>query len=254
MPRNLTYFISDLHLGASYIPDPLAHEKRICAWLRSIAPDARAIYLLGDVLDYWYEYREVVPRGFVRFFGTLAELADSGVKIVWLKGNHDIWIFDYLPKELGIKVADGSITECIDGTYFFMEHGDGVGETKGSYRIMYRLFRNSIAQCLFSAIHPRWTVAFAHSWSKSSRSSRKKIARRELYDNDKLVRFANEYSSNHPEIRYFVFGHRHMAVDEKVSSGAHLIIIGDCFELMTYGVWNGTEFRIEHIPVEINHY
>ena len=130
--RDKTYFISDLHLGSGYIADTYSHQRRIAAWLRSIAPTARRLFLLGDVIDYWYEYRDVVPRGFVRFLGALAELADSGVEITWLKGNHDIWIFDYLPSELGINVADGIITRDLDGKTFVMEHGDGVGEPIGS--------------------------------------------------------------------------------------------------------------------------
>ncbi|WP_302066000.1 UDP-2,3-diacylglucosamine diphosphatase, partial [uncultured Duncaniella sp.] len=105
--RDLTYFLSDLHLGAGYIPDHRAHERRVVDFLRSIEPRAKRIYLLGDILDYWWEYRDVVPRGFVRFFGELARLADSGVEITWFKGNHDIWIFDYLPSEIGLEVHDG---------------------------------------------------------------------------------------------------------------------------------------------------
>lgn len=105
--EGLTYFISDLHLGAGYIADPRAHEMKVVGFLRSIAPKASRLYLLGDILDYWWEYRDVVPRGFTRFFGALAELADAGVEIVWFKGNHDIWIFDYLPAEIGLTVHDG---------------------------------------------------------------------------------------------------------------------------------------------------
>ena len=144
--RHCTYFISDLHLGAAYIADPKAHERAVCQWLEKIAPTAKAIYMLGDVLDYWYEYRTVVPRGFTRFFGTLARLSDSGVEITWLKGNHDIWIFDYLPSEIGLTVADGLITREIDGKVFVMEHGDGVGEMRRIYRWMRALFRNRTAQ------------------------------------------------------------------------------------------------------------
>ena len=105
-----SYFISDLHLGAPYISDPRAHEARIVSWLEAIAPDAARLYMLGDVMDYWYEYRTVAPRGHVRFLGALARLADSGCEIVWLKGNHDIWIFDYLPREIGLRVVDGTFT------------------------------------------------------------------------------------------------------------------------------------------------
>ena len=109
MPGTLTYFISDLHLGARYIAEPREHEMRVVRWLDSIKHNAKRIFLLGDILDYWYEYRYVVPRGHVRFLGKLAELADSGVEITWMTGNHDIWLFDYLSSELGIKVVDGPV-------------------------------------------------------------------------------------------------------------------------------------------------
>lgn len=127
------YFLSDLHLGAPYFTDSKEAEKRVVSFLDEIKDDAEVIYLLGDILDYWYEYRYVVPRGFVRFFGKLAELADKGIRIVWFIGNHDIWIFDYLPSELGIEVVDGSLVEEIDGKIFFMTHGDGIGRLKPSF-------------------------------------------------------------------------------------------------------------------------
>ena len=120
MSRHTTYFISDLHLGARYLPDRRLHEAKIVSFLHSIRDTAEAIYLVGDVLDYWYEYRTVVPRGYVRFFGALAALADSGVRITWLTGNHDIWLFDYLRDEIGIEVVDGSIIRDIAGKRFFI--------------------------------------------------------------------------------------------------------------------------------------
>ena len=121
------YFISDLHLGASYIADTHKAERRVIEWLESVRGDMGELYLLGDILDYWYEYRYVVPRGYVRFFGKLAELSDAGVKIRWFIGNHDIWIFDYLPCELGIEVIDGSATCEILGQKFFLAHGYASG-------------------------------------------------------------------------------------------------------------------------------
>ncbi len=244
--RNCTYFISDLHLGASYITDPRRHEREICRWLRSIEPTAKALYLLGDVLDYWYEYRTVVPRGFTRFFGTLASLADSGVEITWLKGNHDIWIFDYLPSEIGITVADGLITRTIDGKTFVMEHGDGVGEMRPVYRWMRSLFRNRVAQFLFSAIHPRWTVGFAHRWSSHSRKHGCRVPD-SLDDNDKLTLFSKEYLSSHPEVDFFVFGHRHVKSDIKIGPHTRMVVLGDAFRLMTYGVWDGADFSLKNI-------
>lgn len=243
--RRYSYFIADMHLGAGYIADPKAHERRIANWLRSIAPTAKELYILGDALDYWYEYRYVVPQGYIRFFGALAELADSGVKIIWLKGNHDTWIFDYLPRELGITVVDGVLDTTIDGHRFVMEHGDGCGETRKSYRLIHRVFRNRLAQRLFSAIHPRWTVGFAHRWSTHSRKSGCTPAPGTFdIENDHLIRWANGYASEHPGVEYFIFGHRHIVISPTLECGAKLYIIGDGFREMTYGIWNGETFSI----------
>ena len=144
------YFLSDLHLGAPYFSDNKVAEKRVVDFLDSVKDDADAIFLLGDILDYWYEYRYVVPRGFVRFFGKLAELSDRGIRIVWFIGNHDIWIFDYLPLELGIEVVDGYLVEELDGRKFFMTHGDGIGKLKPSFKVIRSLFRSKICQKLFA--------------------------------------------------------------------------------------------------------
>ena len=241
--RTLTYFISDLHIGAGYIADSHEHQRRLSQWLESIAPRARTIYMLGDILDYWYEYRSVVPRGYIRFLGTLARLADEGVEIVWFKGNHDIWIFDYLPREIGMRVVDGLLDTRIDGKRFVMEHGDGVGELRRSYRIMRRLFRNRILQKLFSAIHPRWTVGFAHSWSKHSRLNG--CAPRPIEKGDPMIDFAEKYMSDNGHVDYFIFGHRHVEADVQFSDNSRLIVLGDGFRQMTYGVWDGTNFSLK---------
>lgn len=246
--RNRTYFISDLHIGAGYITDRITHERKLVKWLRRIAPSARAIYLLGDILDYWYEYRTVVPRGYIRFFGVLAELSDQGVEIVWLKGNHDIWIFDYLPAEIGLTVADGVIERTIDGHRFVMEHGDGVGEHRRSYRIMRRLFRNRFAQWLYAAIHPRWTVGFAHRWSKHSRLHAEcPTPPKVLAEDDPLIRFTRSFTESHGHVDFFIFGHRHTVVDQETDTGARVIVIGDGFNLMTYGEWDGSQFSLRYI-------
>ncbi|MBO4996229.1 MAG: UDP-2,3-diacylglucosamine diphosphatase [Muribaculaceae bacterium] len=248
--RHLTYFISDLHLGAGYIADRRAHERTICSWLESIAADAKELYLLGDILDYWYEYHDVVPRGFVRFFGALARLADSGVKITWLTGNHDIWIFDYLPSEIGMEVVDGTAIRIIDGKRFLLEHGDGVGELRRSYRFMHRMFRNRTCQRLFSAIHPRWTVGFAHRWSAHSRLTGTADTTEGIADNDPLVRFARKTLDEGNHIDYFVFGHRHKIVDMPIGTDSRLILLGDGFKLFSYGVFDGTNFSIKFIKNE----
>lgn len=250
--RDRTYFISDMHIGAGYIADRHEHERRLVGWLRSIAPTAKAIYLLGDILDYWYEYRTVVPRGYVRFFGALAELADNGVKITWLKGNHDIWIFDYLPSEIGLTVVDGVLDCMIDNRRFVMEHGDGVGEMRRSYRMMRSLFRNRFAQWLYAAIHPRWTVGFAHRWSKHSRLNPGFIYPDDIAHDDPLMKFADRYMQENGHVDYFVFGHRHIATDKTIAPDSRLIVLGDGFRLMTYGVWDGREFRLEKMKNQQN--
>lgn len=247
--RKLTYFISDLHIGAGYIGDVHEHERRLVRWLRRIEPTAKALYLLGDILDYWYEYRTVAPRGYVRFLGALAELADRGVEITWLKGNHDIWIFDYLPLEIGLTVADGVVDRMIDGRRFVMEHGDGVGELRPSYRLMRRVFRNRFAQWLYAAIHPRWTVGFAHRWSKHSRLNPGFKYPQNVGPDDPLYAFARKYAAENGPVDFFVFGHRHVEVDEQTDFGSRIIILGDGFRLMTCGVWDGTDFSLRKMEI-----
>lgn len=247
--RTKTYFISDMHIGAGYIPDTHRHQRTLARWLRSIAPGAKAIYLLGDILDYWYEYRTVVPRGYVRFLGALAELADSGVEITWIKGNHDIWIYDYLPSEIGLTVADGVIDREIDGHRFVMEHGDGVGETRWSYRLMRSGFRCRFLQILYSAIHPRWTVGLAHRWSRHSRLKGTQHTNPDpLPPGDKLLKWAETYQKENGPVDYFIFGHRHTPLDRPLPSGhGRIIILGEAYRLMTYGVWDGHTFRLQTI-------
>ena len=229
-----TYFFSDLHLGAPYMKDSREREKRIVAFLDYIKKDAEAIYLLGDILDYWYEYKYVVPRGYVRFFGKLAELTDSGVKVIWLKGNHDIWIFDYLPQELGVEVKDGYIIEDIGGKKFFLSHGDGVGKLEPSFRFIRGMFRNKVCQLLFSGIHPRWTVPFAYSWSGHSREGGEKrgLPDENLLSN--LKNFVKDYHKSHPEIDYFIFGHVHVLSREILESGSEMIVLGDWIQTFSY--------------------
>lgn len=239
------YFLSDLHLGAPYFPDSKEAEKRVVAFLDSIKHDAEAIYLLGDVLDYWFEYRYVVPRGFVRFFGKLAELADSGVRIVWMIGNHDIWIFDYLPGELGVEVADGSLTETIYGKKIFMTHGDGVGKLPATFRLLRGIFRSRICQKAFSAIHPRWTVPFAYSWS---RHSREEGEARGLPDDrvlGGLREFARDYHREHPDIDFFIFGHVHVLTREEVAGGCEMIVLGEWIHTFSYAILDETGLRLQ---------
>lgn len=248
------YFISDLHLGATYLDTPLDYERRVVSWLRSIEGKVSHLYLLGDVLDYWYEYRNVVPRGFVRFFGQLASMADSGVKITWFIGNHDIWIFDYLPKELGIEVVDGERVCEIKGKRFFLAHGDALGKLPAGFRFMRWIFRNKLCQRLYSAVHPRWTVPFAHRWSSHSRNF---SAEKPVFagaDREPFVAFAEGYQSAHANdpVDFFVLGHRHILLDYPLASGGQLIVLGDWIHHFSYGRWDGKTFVLDTFDGKMN--
>lgn len=248
--RKLDYFISDLHLGAAYFMDPRLHEKAVTAWLRQIAPTARRLYLVGDILDYWYEYRHVVPRGYVRFFGALAELADSGVEVTWLIGNHDIWIFDYLPSELGIRVVDGVLHEEIDGKRFVISHGDGLGRIPTGMRVIRTLFRNRLCQRMFAAVHPRWTVGLAYRWSSYNRRRHHTGPKAPAPVIDPLVQWVESQQLSHPTppVDYYVFGHYHTVVDRQVA-GARMIVLGDWITNMSFGTFDGENFTLHRACV-----
>lgn len=238
------YFLSDLHLGAPYFPDSREAEKRVVSFLDSIKEDAEAIYLLGDVLDYWYEYRYVVPRGFVRFFGKLAELTDAGIKVFWLIGNHDIWIFDYIPSELGVEVIDGSLTRTIYGKKIYMAHGDGVGSLPKGFKIIRSVFRNKFCQTLFASIHPRWTVPFAYRWSRHSREEGESRG----LPNDKVLsglrQFVSSYHREHPDIDIFMFGHVHILSFEKVTDCCDMVVLGEWLHTFSYAIMDEKGLRL----------
>lgn len=238
------YFLSDLHLGAPYFPDSKEAEKRVVVFLDSIKDDADAIYLLGDILDYWYEYRYVVPRGFVRFFGKLAELSDRGIKIVWLIGNHDIWIFDYLPQELGVEVVDGALIENIDGKNFYLTHGDGVGKLPASFKFIRGLFRNKWCQKAFAAIHPRWTVPFAYNWSRHSRKKDGIPEKTAAVMLENITDYSKEYLKEHPKINYFIYGHLHILERFSIADNSEVIILGEWISIFSYAVWDGISLTL----------
>ena len=234
-------FLSDLHLGADYISDHRAHELSACRFLSEKGKDADHIFLLGDVLDYWFEYREVVPKGFIRFFGTLAQLADSGVKITWLTGNHDIWLFGYLRDELGVDIVDRPYYRTeIGGKSFILAHGDRVGRPDFSFRLISSLFRNAVCQKLFSAVHPRWTVPFAHKWSRSSRYSHELTEPHRHAVVEKIITDAEILITNTGLCDYLIMGHHHFEIDERIADRqCRLIVLGDWINKFSYAEFDG---------------
>lgn len=238
------YFISDVHLGAKYIPDARAHELRIVEFLRSLPSDTTHLFLLGDILDYWYEYRTVVPRGYVRFFGEIARLSDAGVKITWMTGNHDIWLFDYLSSELGIEVIDAPLIERqLAGKKIIMGHGDRIGERSLGFRFICSLFRNKICQKLFASIHPRWTVPFAHKWSAGSR---KEEGEHDKQHEDRVIRLGESIVEKAPNTDYIIIGHHHIEMEHKLTNRTNLIVLGEWINLCSYAVISNEEpLRLE---------
>ena len=246
--RKKIYFASDAHLGARFLKDPLATERRLTRWLDSVKREAAAIWFLGDMFDYWYEYTYVVPKGHTRFLGKLAELSDMGVEIHFFIGNHDIWMFDYLPREIGAVIHRDTLTVDLLGKRFFLGHGDEVDYRSRAFRLMRRVFRNRFCQWLYAGIHPRWTFGFALGWSLSSRRSGLEKQEEREYQGEAgeyLVAFAKEYLKTHPDINFFIFGHRHIMLDLMLSRTARILIAGDWMRYCSYIVWDGENLFLE---------
>lgn len=243
--RTKTYFLGDAHLGATYIKDKRAHQAMLVRMLDAMAEDACAVYLMGDILDFWFEYRTVVPRGYVRFFAAVARLTDAGVKVYWFKGNHDMWIFDYLRDELGVEIVDDYVVHTIGGKQFLLSHGDGLGKIPTGFKYLRHIFRNRVCQKLCASIHPRWILPFAHAWSSHSRGEEQYEAKYQGDDKEPTMCFAREYVKTH-DIDYFVVGHRHVFTDRQVpESNARLVIIGECYCRFSYAVFDGCELKLE---------
>ncbi|MDR3261500.1 MAG: UDP-2,3-diacylglucosamine diphosphatase [Tannerella sp.] len=238
------YFAADAHLGNRYLDDPLAAEKKLVRWLDSIKEDAIAVYFLGDMFDYWYEYKYVVPRGHVRFLGKLSELADRGIEIHLFIGNHDIWMSDYLPQETGAMIHQGPLTVDLLGKRFFLAHGDEVGKRTLSFRFLQAMFRNRACQFLYSGIHPRWTFGLARRWSLSSRKCGLEQQNSRDETPEYLVDFAKEYLLTHPDIRFFIFGHRHILLDTMLNQTSRLLIAGDWMQYFSYIRWDGNQLEL----------
>lgn len=239
MAGSNTYFISDLHLGAKYMTDHLERERCVCRFLDSIKDDAAQLFLLGDILDYWYEYKYVVPRGYIRFLGKLAELADSGVSITWVTGNHDVWLFDYLRDQIGLTVLNGHTVVEAQGKRILISHGDDVGVHPVMYRFTRWCFYNKVCQWLYAAIHPRWTYPIATGWSNENRTRRNPEQQRDISERaaGRLVDFSRDYHRQHPDVEAFVYGHIHIArLCEAHDGMPPVIFLGEWISLNSYVV------------------
>ena len=240
MGKNV-YFLSDAHLGSLAIPHVRTQERRLVRFLDSIKEKASAVYLLGDMFDFWNEYRYVVPKGYSRFLGKLSELTDNGVEVHFFAGNHDLWTYGYLEEECGVIVHKAPVTTEIYGKVFFLAHGDGLGDPDNKFKILRKLFHNRTCQRLLNFVHPRWGMALGLNWAKHSRLKRADGKEVPFMGEDKefLVRFARDYKRSHPNIDYFLFGHRHIELDLPIDKSTRMLILGDWIWQFTYAVFDG---------------
>jgi len=232
-------------LGYPNKEDSREREIKLVHWLDSIKHDAEEIYLMGDIFDFWYEYKWVVPRGFVRFIGKLAELTDSGVVIYIFRGNHDIWLNDYLPKEAGVILLEQPVIREWNGKRFFLHHGHALGRYDRGMNFLNWVFTNRFLQFLFSRIHPNGAFAFAHFWSKKSREAKVYEAKTFLSEDKEVLFLYTKEVLQKEHYDYFVFGHRHLALNVSIGTNSHIINLGNWISRSTYGVWDGETFELK---------
>lgn len=247
--RGKVYFLSDAHLGSLAIESSRTHERRLVRFLDDIKDKASVIYLLGDMFDFWHEYKYVVPKGYTRFLGKLSELTDNGIEVHYFTGNHDIWDYGYLHDECGLIVHRRPATLEINGKIFFLAHGDGLGDPDKKFKFIKSIFHNKVCQWLFRNVLPTSAgMSFGLNWAKKSRLKRAD-GREPSYmgeDKEHLVLFAKDYMKTHPDIDYFLFGHRHIELDLMLSRSTRLLILGDWIWQFTYAVFDGETMRMEN--------
>lgn len=229
--RTLSYFASDVHLGLD-VCDPKDRERRFVDFLRSIPADkTENLFLLGDIFDFWYEYRDVVPKGYTRVFAAIQDLIDAGVKVYFFEGNHDVWTYSYF-EELGMKKLSQPALVRLGSKTFCLGHGDGLGPAPKGYMFLRGIFHCRVLQVLFSTLHPWIAFRFGNNWSKHNR-----LARGEEYNfrgpEEPLYKFALDYSSKTP-VDCFIFGHFHCPVDLEMETGARLLVLKDWIKASPY--------------------
>jgi UDP-2,3-diacylglucosamine hydrolase len=240
------YFISDSHLGVPDRESSLKREKLLVRWLEEVAPDAGEIFLLGDIFDFWFEYRTVVPKGFVRLLGKLAELSDRGIKLHFFTGNHDLWAFDYLEREIGLEIHRQPIERMVDGKRLYIGHGDGLGPGDRGYKLLKAIFSCRLCQRLFSFIHPGTGTRLAMFLSRRSRVANGKTDEHYLGDDrESLVGYCREVLKDR-SVDYFVFGHRHLPLDMEVAPGCRYINTGDWVTHFSYALFENGKLELKY--------
>lgn len=242
--RNKLYFASDFHLGAPDHASSRVREDCIVRWLNSIKTDASEIYLMGDIFDFWFEYSTVIPKGFIRLQGKLAELSDSGIKITLFHGNHDMWMFDYFKQELGASIISNELIIERSGKKFYLHHGDGLGPGDSNYKFLKKFFRSKACQWLFARLHPNLGMGMAQVWSGHSRISRASDDEYFGDENEWLAIYSKELLKKE-HFDYLIFGHRHLPIDLLINIGSRYVNLGEWTNFNSYAVFDGTDLELK---------
>jgi UDP-2,3-diacylglucosamine hydrolase len=239
------YFASDFHLGVPDAKSSLLREKRIIAWLDSIQHDAHSIYLLGDIFDFWFEYKYTVPKGYIRLLGKIAALRDAGIPFYFFTGNHDMWMFDYFPQELGIPIYRTPQLLKVGNQTLLIGHGDGLGPGDHIYKFLKKFFNSKVCQWLFARIHPNLGIAIANTWSRQSRiTNMKREEKFEGPEGEFLWVYCRELEKEkHHD--FYIFGHRHLPLNLKVAENSTYINLGEWVHFNTYAVYDGTNVELK---------
>lgn len=239
------YFASDFHLGVPSFESSLKREKLVCRWLDTIKADAAEIYLVGDIFDFWYEYKYTVPKGTVRLLGKIAEITDSGIPVHFFVGNHDLWMKDYFIEELNVRVHHNPITCVFSGKTFHIGHGDGLGPGDKGYKLLRKIFASKTCQWLFSRLHPNLAFYIAKQSSKRKKAITGNEDEKFLgAENEWLFLFCRDYLKHH-QVDYFIFGHRHLPLDLDVDGKARYMNLGEWIQYNTYAVFDGTSLQLK---------
>ena len=239
------YFLSDFHLGAPNAAASLQREKLIVQFLQEIKEKTAALFIVGDMFDFWYEYKKVVPRGYVRLLGKLAEFTDEGIPVHFFVGNHDMWMRDYLQTELRIPVYFEPKDFTFNNKKFHIGHGDGLGPGDGGYKALKKVFRNPFCQWLFGLVPPQIGIGLADYFSRKSRA--KTGSSEEVFlgeEREWLITYCKEVLAQ-KKLDYFVFGHRHLPIDYRLSEESRYINLGDWINFYTYAVFDGTNMELK---------
>ncbi len=240
------YFASDFHLGIPDHASSVERERRICKWLDEIALDAAQLFLVGDLFDTWFEYKNVVPRGYTRFLGKLAQLRDNGLHIEAFSGNHDLWMRDYFKQELAIDVHHGPIVREFNGKKFFIAHGDGLGPGDTGYKVLKAVLRNPLSQWLYRRVHPDTGVGLA-GWFSRLGPKHADMPEKEFLGPEKemLVQFCLD-TLNKEHFDYFIFGHRHIAIEFPLPQSSLYVNLGDWIRYDSYAEFDGEHLQLKY--------